>query len=326
MCLPRPCPAGAMDCEAEIRVIDRCRPSRSEIPARRRRSLTASAQRSELDAMRGNPASEWRGMPRSAGLAYYGFRYADPVTGRWMSRDPRGENWGTGEFNEYAFVANIPIRHSDVLGLFKAGGVVTVWEDGLGRPGHRSRRKISETYYKGHKDFANIKECPFNYNWEDNNPATSPLNFRNGTKYHFQTREESMGQARNATDTCDAARFASAMHRLQDYQTHRRKNFEWSPKKGKLVHPFLGNTPETNPDLDNDAWEDANQDTVELLGNWLKKCCRPACCPCKRVKRSEGQYGGCKNTIVENGKDAWDAWFDGKKRNQRYWAGAPISK
>jgi len=50
-------------------------------------------------------------------IGYYGFRYYDPVTGRWPSRDPLGENWQTGEFNCYAFVANDPVLFYDILGL-----------------------------------------------------------------------------------------------------------------------------------------------------------------------------------------------------------------
>lgn len=49
-----------------------------------------------------------------SGLIYYGFRYYDPVVGRWQSRDPVGETGGT---NVYAFVGNNGIRNVDVLGL-----------------------------------------------------------------------------------------------------------------------------------------------------------------------------------------------------------------
>ena len=41
----------------------------------------------------------------------------DPVTGRWPSRDPLGENWDTGEFNVYAFVLNCPTVAVDDTGL-----------------------------------------------------------------------------------------------------------------------------------------------------------------------------------------------------------------
>ena len=46
---------------------------------------------------------------------YYGFRYYDPVTGRWSSRDPIGEYGGR---NRYAFVGNSPTNLVDVLGLW----------------------------------------------------------------------------------------------------------------------------------------------------------------------------------------------------------------
>ena len=48
------------------------------------------------------------------GLLYYGFRYYDPVTGRWLSRDPIGENGG---LNLYGMVGNSPVNLWDYLGL-----------------------------------------------------------------------------------------------------------------------------------------------------------------------------------------------------------------
>jgi RHS repeat-associated protein len=51
---------------------------------------------------------------KGVGVAYYGYRYYDPLTGRWKSRDPIGENGGV---NLYAFVRNAPIVSLDKLGL-----------------------------------------------------------------------------------------------------------------------------------------------------------------------------------------------------------------
>ncbi len=48
------------------------------------------------------------------GLLYYGFRYYDPVTGRWLNRDPIEERGG---LNLYAFVGNDPVNRWDYLGL-----------------------------------------------------------------------------------------------------------------------------------------------------------------------------------------------------------------
>jgi RHS repeat-associated protein len=46
-------------------------------------------------------------------VAYYGYRYYDPVTGRWPSRDPIKERGGV---NLYGFVKNDTIRKLDYLG------------------------------------------------------------------------------------------------------------------------------------------------------------------------------------------------------------------
>ena len=50
----------------------------------------------------------------STGLYYYGYRYYDPVTGRWPSRDPIEERGG---YNLYGFVGNDGVNQVDILGL-----------------------------------------------------------------------------------------------------------------------------------------------------------------------------------------------------------------
>jgi RHS repeat-associated protein len=48
-----------------------------------------------------------------AGVPYYGYRWYDPVTGRWLSRDPIEEEGGV---NLYGFVKNKPFGYIDKLG------------------------------------------------------------------------------------------------------------------------------------------------------------------------------------------------------------------
>jgi RHS repeat-associated protein len=50
----------------------------------------------------------------NAQLYYYGYRYYDPVTGRWPSRDPIEEEGG---INLYGFVGNDGVNKRDLLGL-----------------------------------------------------------------------------------------------------------------------------------------------------------------------------------------------------------------
>ena len=50
----------------------------------------------------------------ASGVRYYGLRYYSPSTGRWLNRDPIGENGGLGI---YVFVANTPIDSFDSQGL-----------------------------------------------------------------------------------------------------------------------------------------------------------------------------------------------------------------
>jgi RHS repeat-associated protein len=52
------------------------------------------------------------------GLLYYGYRWYHPSKGRWLSRDPIGENGG---INIYALVDNDSISNLDTLGLSSVG-------------------------------------------------------------------------------------------------------------------------------------------------------------------------------------------------------------
>jgi RHS repeat-associated protein len=52
-----------------------------------------------------------------SGYYYYGFRYYNPSTGRWPSRDPIGEEGGE---NVYGMIGNQPSNKIDFLGLFPA--------------------------------------------------------------------------------------------------------------------------------------------------------------------------------------------------------------
>jgi RHS repeat-associated protein len=52
------------------------------------------------------------------GLSEYQFRMYSPELGRWLSRDPIGEDVETGAANLYGFVENGPVNKIDFLGLF----------------------------------------------------------------------------------------------------------------------------------------------------------------------------------------------------------------
>ena len=50
-------------------------------------------------------------------MAYYGYRYYDPKSGRWPSRDPIEEEGGV---NLYGFVGNVGVNRWDALGLISS--------------------------------------------------------------------------------------------------------------------------------------------------------------------------------------------------------------
>jgi integrase/recombinase XerD len=68
-----------------------------------------------------NPLSESSVPAAINHLADYGYRYYDPVTGRWPSRDPIGERGGV---NLYGFVGNDGTNEWDQLGLIGPFGAI----------------------------------------------------------------------------------------------------------------------------------------------------------------------------------------------------------
>ena len=64
-------------------------------------------------------------------VSYYGFRYYDPETGRWLSRDPLGE---FSALNIYAFISNDPLNDFDLIGLtsYKGGSGANYRPDPFG--------------------------------------------------------------------------------------------------------------------------------------------------------------------------------------------------
>ena len=64
------------------------------------------------DAFRLRFASKWT--DPDTGFVYYGMRFYDPESGRWLSRDPIGEYGGP---NQYAMLDNSPVNSWDAVGL-----------------------------------------------------------------------------------------------------------------------------------------------------------------------------------------------------------------
>jgi RHS repeat-associated protein len=80
-----------------------------------------------------------------AGLYYYGYRYYSPVLGRWLNRDPIGEDGG---INLYGFVKNGPVNSVDLLGLqdYWIGGAADKFSFMGAKPTHIVRDLLMKVY------------------------------------------------------------------------------------------------------------------------------------------------------------------------------------
>jgi len=107
-----------------LRSLDRATlvPGMNEHPCRARKRSTSATTHSHLCHDSLPKLTKLQGY--SPGVAYYGYRWYDPATGRWTSRDSIEEEGG---INLYGFVGNRPISDVDVLGL-KSNKPQNDWE------------------------------------------------------------------------------------------------------------------------------------------------------------------------------------------------------
>jgi RHS repeat-associated protein len=90
----------------------------------------------------------------TTGLYYYAYRYYDPATGRWPSRDPIGERGGV---NLYGFVENDGLNVWDYLGQKGSGHHIIPWSLFEGKVSAEVKKffdsdaaRIFNDYYKTH--------------------------------------------------------------------------------------------------------------------------------------------------------------------------------
>lgn len=79
------------------------------------------------------------------GLLYYGYRYYQPETGRWCSRDPIGERGGR---NVYASFENEPIKSIDLFGLYSEKECNSDWFDWL-RANPEIKKRLDDVQLHG---------------------------------------------------------------------------------------------------------------------------------------------------------------------------------
>ena len=154
-------------------------------------------------------------------LLYYGYRYYNPSTGRWLSRDPAESD------NLYAFVGNDGISGYDVLGLWDSGvhkDRTIVWAMALKYP-EDAATAIGNAdaavdggrigWGKGWAPWIGDQSYHFNRNM-------------GGGDTRLQHNAEHMGEAQSACtasagrdDPKEAARqLGTALHPLQDWVAH----------------------------------------------------------------------------------------------------------
>ncbi|UCE66515.1 MAG: RHS repeat-associated core domain-containing protein [Candidatus Zixiibacteriota bacterium] len=187
------------------------------------------------------------------GIYYYRARYYDPLTGRFMVRDPLG--FAAGDVNFYRYIWNNPSNLRDPSGLFSGG--IRAGGDHLGH---------SDFY--GHQIFW--------YNLEDLDKFDSPWNIRTdpwyypeGSKRHFRNIIDVERDLIAAIDAGDAVCVGRLLHQGQDYFTHYGKGYRYK-KGGHVWDSIKGYFTGNDPDVDDEAWLRANAWTIWWVNQWVQ--------------------------------------------------------
>ena len=216
-------------------------------------------------------------------LVYFNYRHLDTVTGRWQQRDQIEE---LGKLSLYGYVSNNSIKSSDVYGLFDDGYVEECvsghWEISTTLHGSFMMwvcdvRVRKEADYKGHYQFTNNgTHCPFDYTKEDHDFGSSPFTPW-GMWKHFRSAGDIIPELEEAISNCNAEKFQSLMHQLQDTRTHYDRNWRW----WTLGHVFGGTSPDRDEYAQTTAWDLAEKDTKDFVEKWNSSCkLKDKCCCC----------------------------------------------
>jgi len=158
------------------------------------------------------------------GLNYYGARYYDPVTGRFITMDPLLLNLdkmsqaqrnaflsNPQNLNMYSYVQNNPVRYTDPTGMY-------------GEDVH-----YDLTYYlclQAGLTQGQSKIIAYQDQYVDDNPDTAPnlTNYINNPetidKYHYQSRAVAKQNLLDAIDSLSSPEVGKALHTYQDTYSH----------------------------------------------------------------------------------------------------------
>lgn len=193
------------------------------------------------------------------GVAYYGYRYYDPVTGRWPSMDPIGERGGV---NLYGFVGNDGVNRLDLLGLL-------TYEEAIIAGSDDARRKTAASVDPKIGEISGTEFCGLICRCGDDFQATPAHSGFKPTLKKFTIMEEINGRfvfkeiwRRTDSATCDptmdadgnrisCAQFGAKWKMVTAYHSHP-TNSGWSPSDDgflDLGYGFVKVTPDGRIEL-----------------------------------------------------------------------------
>lgn len=118
-------------------------------------------------------------------VAYYAYRYYDPLTGRWSSRDPIYESGGV---NLYEFLRNDSIQTVDILGLISTP-MPSGWQDfGCDKLGDLAKKLMDDL--KKRKGDLLSDPCDL---YNNPNPPPGKGTYKGHRQMHGQTQRQLRG-------------------------------------------------------------------------------------------------------------------------------------
>jgi len=148
------------------------------------------------------------------GLMFYGARYYDPATGRFVSYDPMLLDEGSKPLasnlqnpqalNPYTYALNNPVKYTDATGEYEEDVHMYLTEFLASNAGFNTADSFSIGLYD---------------QLTDSDSNTTPWDPKN-SQYHFPTSEETLNLGKTAVTTLDNKDIGHFLHSVQDTFSH----------------------------------------------------------------------------------------------------------
>ena len=217
-------------------------------------------------------SKEWH---NPIGFYYFGYRFYDPATQRWLNRDPIGEDGGV---NLYGYVENDPLSNVDFFGLWSPGAHDDLINHALaGKASDDCIARIQRSSRGFDKRTQGVQYTHVHSMRRKEQSSADAIAERDGFI------QDTLAKARTAAESgnCDAAMDAlgEALHPIMDSTSPMHTDNNGNPNVWNPYYPF-GHSPndkignETISEITGEIYQKMDKRLTEAFNKVKCKCCQ----------------------------------------------------